>query len=339
MPKSPTLRTLARRLNLSIATVSQALRDSSRTSAATRARVHRAAEKAGYHVNPLLGAALSAVRRARHQQFKGTLALVDLPEEARFALFRREIAVGAAARAHELGFHTDPFELGPEFALGRLGSVLHARGITGVLFMPFNVAQDLSALDFRRLAAVQMDHSVLAPRLHTILPDHYISMIHALERLTQLGYRRIGLCMEQQRDARVKSKWSAAFQAFFHSYARDSGIPPLIEPRVSRAGFLSWQQHYKPDLVVGHVQAMVDWLREMGVRVPEDVGFFNLNMTERTGPCAGLDLQPQRLGAAGIETVIGMLHREEYGVPSGPQTITIEANWIEGPTLRSVPAS
>jgi LacI family transcriptional regulator len=334
MPKPPTLRLLAQRLNLSIATVSQALRDSPRTSAQTRARVQRAAAKAGYHVNPLLGAALSAVRNARHQQFKGTLALVDLPEEPRFVVFRREIAAGAAERARQLGFYTDAFELGPDFGLGRLGSVLAARGIAGALFMPFNVAQDLSAFDFRRLAAVQMDHSVIAPRLHTILPDHYISMIHTLERLTQRGYRRIGLCLEQQRDMRIQGKWSAAFHGFFRSHAPGASVPSLIEPGVTREAFLSWYKHYKPDLVVGHVQAMVDWLREAGHRVPEEVGFFNLNMTERTGPCAGLDLQPQRLGAAGIEAVIGMLHREEFGVPAEPHTITIEARWMEGPTVK-----
>ena len=112
MAKPPTLRSLARQLGISIATVSQALRDSPRSSAATRARVQRAARKAGYHVNPLLGSALSAVRRARHQQFQGTLALIDLKEEPRFALFRREIGVGAEARAQEVGFHTSLFELG-----------------------------------------------------------------------------------------------------------------------------------------------------------------------------------------------------------------------------------
>jgi LacI family transcriptional regulator len=333
MPQPPTLRTLAQRLNLSIATVSQALRESPRTSAATRARVQRAAAKAGYRINPLLGAALSAVRRSRHQQFQGTLALIDMPEEERFALFRREIAIGAALRARQLGFTTEDFQLGPELSLPRVRSVIHARGIAGALFMPFNVARDLCTFDFRRLAAVQMDHSVVAPRLHTILPDHYMSMIHALERLTQRGYRRMGLCLEQQRDARLKSKWSAAFHAYFRDYAHDPGIPTFIEPRVTQDGFLSWYRRYRPDLVIGHVQAMVTWLEEIGTRVPAEVGFFNLNTTEATGPCAGLDLQPRRLGAAGIETVIGMLHREEHGVPDEPQTITIEAKWVEGPTL------
>ena len=337
MAKTPTLRSLARQLGVSIATVSQALRDSPRSSAATRARVQRAARKVGYRVNPLLGSALSAVRRARHQQFHGTLALIDLKEEPRFALFRRQIGIGAEARARELGFQTSLFELGerePALPVTRMPSVLHARGIAGALLMPFNMAQDLAGFDFRRLAAVQMDHSLIRPRLHTILPDHYVSMFNALERLTERGYRRIGLCLEEHRDARVKCKWSAAYYTYFRNHSSGPVIPVLVEPRLSRAGFVDWFQRHRPDLVIGHVQAMVDWMGELGVRVPADTGFFNLNLTERTSPCAGLDLQPQRLGAAAIEIIVAMLHRQESGVPADPQTITLEAKWVEGPTLQ-----
>lgn len=339
MPKAPTIRSLARQLKLSVATVSEALRDSERVNPATRARVKRAAERADYQVNPLLGAALSAVRRARHQHYRGTLALIDADEanQAHYVVFHREIAAGAEARAQELGFQTEPFWIGEgtsALSHKRLASVLHARGIAGAVLLPFNTARDMSDFDFSRVAAVQMDHCLLQPRLHTLLPDHYISITHALERLTQRGYNRVGLCLEQRKDTRLKNKWSAGFLAYFRSYERTTGIPALIEPQLTRRQFLSWFRHYQPDLIIGHVQTMVDWLREIKVRVPADVGFFNLNVTERTAPCAGLDLEPRRLGAAAIETVVAMLHRQERGVPPYPKTVTLEATWVEGPTLR-----
>lgn len=108
----------------------------------------------------------------------------------------------------------------------------------------------------------------------------------------------------------------------------------LVEPRLSQAGFVEWFQRHRPDLVIGHVQAMVDWMRNLELRVPADTGFFNLNGTEQTMACAGLDLQPQRLGAAAIQTIVAMLHRQESGIPTDPQTITLEGKWVEGPTLR-----
>lgn len=217
----------------------------------------------------------------------------------------------------------------------RLPGILHARGITGAVLLPFNTARDLSDFDFTRLAAVQMDHCLIQPQLHTILPDHYLSMIHTLEDLAQRGYRRIGLCLEARKDARILGKWSAAFLAFFRSRGHDRDLPNLIRPKITRDAFLAWQEKHGPDVVVGHVQELVGWLRETGVRVPEDVGFFNLNLTERIAPCAGLDLGPRRLGAVAIETVVAMLHRQERDIPDFPQTITLEANWSDGPTLRS----
>jgi LacI family transcriptional regulator len=339
MAKPTNIRSLARQLRLSVATVSEALRDSPRVKPETRERVQRAARKVGYKVNPLLGAALSAVRRSRHLDYRGTLALVDTDEEAReqFIAFHREVCAGAHERAQELGFNTELFWLGsraPALSHTRLEQVLHARGITGVVLLPFNTARDMSDFDFSRVAAVQMDHCVIAPHLHTILPDHYVSIMNALERLTARGYQRIGLCMEQRKDARLKRKWSAGFLSFFRSYEQLTGIPALIEPELSRERFMRWFRQHRPDLILGHRQEMVDWLQEEGVRVPQHVGYFNLNVTERTAPCAGLDLQPARLGAAAVETVVAMLHRQEHGVPKWPHTITLEAQWIEGPTVR-----
>lgn len=339
MKRPTTISSLARQLRLSVATVSEALRDSPRVKASTRARVRRAADRAGYQPNPLICAALSAVRRGSQQHYRGTLALVDTAEGGRqeLMLFHREIVAGAEARARSLGFNTELFWLGdeePALSHSRLQSVLLARGITGVVLLPFNQSQDLSDIDFSRFAAVQMDHCLIQPALHTILPDHYVSILHALERLTQRGYRRIGLSIEERKDSRLKKKWSAGFLAFVRGYTRDAGVPALIESGLAREQFLAWYRRYKPDLIVGHQQMMVTWLQEAGVRVPDDVGYFNLNVTERTGPCAGLDLQPRPLGAAAVETVVAMLLRQERGVPVSPQTITLEASWLDGPTIR-----
>ena len=340
MDRPATISSLARQLRLSVATVSEALRDSARVKGSTRARVHRAAKRAGYQVNPLISAALSAVRRGAQQHYRGTLALVDTAEDGRaeLMLFHREAAIGAKERAASLNFNTELFWLGdrePALTLPRLQAVLRARGISGVVLLPLHTPQDLSAMDFSPFAVVQMDHCLIQPTLHTILPDHYVSMMHALERLTQRGYRRIGLCLDERKDTRLLKKWSAGFLSFFRGYTRESGIPALIKPGLTRESFLTWFRRYGPDLVVGHQQAIVQWLTESGVRVPADVGFLNLNYTERIAPCAGLDLQPRVLGAVAVETVISMLFRQERGIPPLPRTITLEAAWIEGPTIRA----
>lgn len=339
MPKPPTIRSLALSLGLSVATVSEALRDSPKVQERTRLRVKRAAERAGYRSNPLLGATLSALRRSRHQGFSGVLALVDVTPDARteLMLFHREVQLGAEARAQELGFRTELFWVGPRppaLSVARLHGVLRARGIHGVIFLPFDRPQDFSGFNLDQLAAVGMDHRLLNPSLHTIQADHYLSMRRALQQLTDRGYRRIGLCLESRKDERVDYKWSSGFLSFFRLTGRELVVPPLIVPRLDPKLFWAWFKKHSPDLVVGHEQAVTDWLGVQGVRVPEDTGFFRINVTERSKPCAGLDLQPRRLGATAVETVVGMLHRRESGAARFPNSISIDAMFTDGPTLR-----
>lgn len=342
MSHHPTLRTLAAQLKLSVATVSEALRESPRVTPATRRRVQQAARRVGYRVNPLLGAVMSAVRQTRHQHYRGTLALVDTAEDnpAQYLLFHRQIVAGAKERARQLGFQVELFWLGeksPALNQKRLAQILQARGITGVVLLPFNTAQDLSAFDFTRLSAVQMDHCLLAPRLHTVLPEHYMSMRAALATLRQRGYRRIGLCLEARKDARLRYKWTAGFESFAREHPRGATVTPLLSADLTPATVQAWFRRHRPDVIVGHVPAIIDWIRASHPKGAREIGFFNLNLTESPRPCAGFDLGPRRLAAAAIETVVAMLHRQEQGVPAYPQTITIEAEWVDGPTLRKSP--
>ena len=61
----------------------------------------------------------------------------------------------------------------------------------------------------------------------------------------------------------------------------------------------------------------------------------NLNTMINNIPCSGLDLQPNLLGARGVEMVIAQIFRNEYGVPEIPSTTTIPARWVDGATLKT----
>ena len=81
MPQ-PSIRSLARQLGLSAATVSLALRDSPRVMAATKRRVRQAAGRAGYQPNPLVRSVMAAMRRSAHDSFQGALMALNYTEEA-----------------------------------------------------------------------------------------------------------------------------------------------------------------------------------------------------------------------------------------------------------------
>lgn len=335
---SPSIRSLARHLGLSPATVSLALRDSPYVIADTKDRVIRAAREAGYHPNALVSAVMTGVRRSAHGSFQGTLMAINYSTHATPVLlpYHREILSGAQRRADLLGYTLTHCWVGPHaLSLKRLNTVLAARGVQGVIIMPFSEAQDFSALNWDGLAAAMMDYSLTAPALTTILPDHHLSLLRALEHLLSIGYRRPGLVVEHARDERLHHLWSAAYGSFSRRLEPDEIVPVLLERRISRTLFHNWFQQHRPDVIVGHIQDEAKaWLGELGVRVPQDTGFLHLNWTERSGPCASLDLQPVVLGAAALEAVIAQLQRNERGIPENPKAILIAARWVNGDTLQ-----
>ncbi len=338
MPQ-PSIRTLASQLGLSAATVSLALRGSPRVVPATQQRVREAARRAGYRPNPIVRSVMSALRRSSQDSYQGLLAAINYSVDAspRMNLYHREVWRGAERRAKELGYELDLCWFGPNnLSLPRLNTVLATRNVQGVVVMPIAEMHDLSALDWSGLAGVAMDYCLSRPTLHAVLPEHHVSLYQALERLVAMGYRRPGLVIDAARDARLRHKWSAGYHGFFRSRQKAVCLPELLAQPVDRATFLRWFDRHRPDVIIAHLQTEIaGWLRERGRRVPQDMGFLQLNWTERTGPCAALDLQPDRLGAAAIESVVAQLQRQEQGIPALPKTITLCAQWVDGPTLRA----
>lgn len=337
-----TIRSLARQLGLSVSTVSDALRGTGRISSATAKRVRQAAKQCGYRINPLTTALMSDIRRSRATTFRGVLAAVEIyePDRGSHGPFPRQIVSGARSRARELGFDLAEFLLGSDgLTLRRLDSVLQSRGIRGVMLLPAWHTPDLGGLDWSRYAGVYTDCVIARPHLHLVCPDHYRSMAELLQRLYQRGYRRPGLVLEQGRDERLQFRQGAAFRVFQESQPDVKPVPTLIVPQHRAEDFLPWFKRHQPDVVLSHQEDTVNWIRSTGRRVPEDHGFVHLNTLGEKTRCAGLDLQPETLGARAAELVIGQLYRNETGIPDWPTSTMLEARWVEGPTVRTAAAA
>ena len=340
---APTLRSLAKILGLSRTTVSDALRGSPRVDPNTALRVTKAARDAGYRRNPLAGALMSELRRSRGTAFRGVLAAIDFNEPDRpdsAARFHRELVIGADTRATELGFKVERFSVGHAgVSVQRLDSILQSRGIHGVILLPAWDEPDLSNLDWTRFAGIYTDYIIERPALHSVCSDHYRSLLAALQRLASLGYTQPGLFLQKHQDERLQYRWGAAFRAFQESHSNIRPIRPLIVDSFSEGEFVKWFRKYKPDVVLGHNTAAIDWMERCGAEVPATHGFVSLNVLMKTRPCAGLDLQPRTLGARSTELLIAQLQRNETGIPEWPSTTTIPARWVDGPTIRPAPQS
>lgn len=336
LPRAPSINTLARTLGLSRTTISDALRGKGRVSPLTIQRVRQAATAAGYRPNPLVAAVLGAIHHAHKFTVRGELAVVDIHEpDHPHGPYSRELIAGAKLRAAEMGFSIAEFAVGPaKLPWSRLHSILHSRGTHGVIVLPAWFAADLSALDWSRYAGIYTDYITTGLELHSVCPDHYGSMCSLLGLLRSRGYRRPGLLLEQQRDERIGRRQSAAFCAFQTRNAPADLIPPLIVPDRSQLEerFATWFAQHQPDIVLSHFPQTRDWIASAPARRSADLVL--LNVLHQTFPSAALDLQPRILGARAVEMVVGQILRNEFGVPQWPSRTTVQAKWIEGPTVR-----
>ena len=335
---APTLRTLARQLGLSRTTISEALSGSPRVKADTAARVRAAAEAAGYVRNPLTGAVMSQLRRSRSQQFRGVLAAVEIVDENHTALARRyssALVAGIASRAKEMGFTVERFTVGPQgVRLNRLDTILHTRGIQGLILLPALGSPDLSALSWDRYTAVYTDYFIEIPPLHCVCCDHYRSMVTLMGELHARGYRRPGLFMDTALSERLQFRWEGAFLALQDHSPEIETVPVLRSRALGAKDFTAWFRRHRPDVVIGHFPEAIDWMQAAGARLPESHGFVCLNVLRTNRECTSLDLQPAQIGARAAELVVGQLMHHEMGVPTKPSLTTLPAQLIEGPTLR-----
>lgn len=337
-----TLRQLAASCGLSSSTVSRALSGHPNVRAPVRARVEAEARRLGYHRNHLVGALMSQVRTARTARFHGNLAAVHVPspEQPRPRPMQQVMIDAARARAEELGFRLDSFTLdradGGAAALGRM---LRARGVQGVLFLYSRQTDADHGFPWEHFASAEIDYGSNRPSQHTVAIDHHLTLFNALTRLQALGYRRIGLFIERYKDDRLLNKWTAAFRSFQESRGDIGQVPLLVADTMTPATFLAWYREHRPDLVLGHVDRAILWLREARVAVPRQAGFFNLNWNERGRPCAGLDLRPELQGAAAVDSVVAQIHRNERGRPADPYTVMLSGRWMDGPTVRAASAA
>lgn len=333
----PTLRSVAKACGVSSATASRALSGHPNVRAGVRAQVEAAARRAGYERNQLVSSLMGQVRRDRARQFMGNLAVVHVPSlrQPQILPMQQSIINGAVARARELGFGVSLFRLGQGgTGPAALGRVLLARGILGVVFLQPNSNDLTVGFPWEHFASLQIDYD--SPNLvqHTVSLDHHFTLIGCLARLRTRGYRRVGLFIDRNKDERLVHKWSAAFRSFQENQAGIGRLPVLKSETITQTDFMAWHRTHRPDLVIGHVDQAVVWLRRAGVRVPDDVGFFSLNQAESSQPCAGLDLRPELHGVVAVESLAAQIHRNERGLPTDPRTVMISGRWVEGPTLR-----
>jgi len=331
---------LAKALGISQMTVSLALRGSRRVSIATRKRVEKAATKMGYRRNSLF-AALRAQRDARHDaRYRGTLAwLTNFPNRDGWKMpWIGEYHAGAIEASRRWGYQLDTHwyreeGIGPE----RLGKILYARGVSGILLPPQPGAHTRMDLDWAQFSAVRFGYSLEWPPVNLVTNHHFFTISQILDELVARGFRRIGYALPCAWDERFLRQTRGAYLAWQQTAPRQDRIPVHVPDVWSPQGFLDWVRKCRPDAVVTAEPETLEVLKRGGIRVPGDISVAFPAMTSTDGRLAGIDQNHHAIGYAAATMLVSMIERGERGIPATTRHLLLCGHWVDGKSVANGP--
>ncbi len=337
MPSRITQRQLAERLGLAQSTVSMALKNHPHLARETCLQIQELARKEGYHPDPYLSG-LAAYRKLNGvQSYKATLAWVvppvDLPNPCG-PTFVDRLRAGAEQRGTELGYRIEdhPLKLG-DSRQGSLARQLEGRGIEGLLLPPMPVPNTFfDDFDFSDFVAVRLTFSIKNPQLHVVAHQHFRGAYVAMNRLRALGYRRIGLALDLSADERTGHHWMGGAFAAQQEWPEAERMPFLSRHGLRPDDIAGWVRSQGLDAVITEGDHYFPALIEAGIAIPEELGFVSLSTTDDPPYITGIDQGGERLGSCGMEVLVDMLNRREFGVPAHSRQTLVEGTWLAGRT-------
>lgn len=343
MPRPVTMKIIAAQAGVTQATVSMSLADHPRIPATTRARIRALAERLGYRPNPYVSALMRIRRQGRPRPDHPVLALINgLDTEAGWretsSLTVRQMRAGAVARAEQLGYRTEEFWLHREgMSAARFSGMLHHRGIQGLLLGPLLVGAPPPALAWEQFSAVRLGVPLPSLTITSVCNDHFFSSLQVARECYRRGYHRPGLILLRSHRQHFHARWDGGLLAGRHLIPRFRLAQTLLlEDWDHLEPVAAWLRKEQPDVIVSPTSdVLLAHLARLGRRVPRDLGFASLALPERNHFCSGIWQNGRLLGATAIDNIIGLLERNERGLPEQTRVIMVEGVWNDGQTLRA----
>ncbi|MDR1279576.1 MAG: LacI family transcriptional regulator [Opitutaceae bacterium] len=242
---------------------------------------------------------------------------------------------GIRTRAERLGYCTDIFwTREPDHSLARLGAILRARGITGIILGPLPERQRMDDFPWANFSAVAYGYMLESPHLHHVQNNMYENMREILARFGTCSFKRIGFIT----DRRAEDRLGRLSEAYFGLWQKDISprlrFPLLEVSSADDAGNIStWVRKHRLDAVVSQVGYIVDIVRAETRPDGRRVAFAWLASQTNTPDISGMAPCHKTLGAVCLDMVATMIAHGERGIPAMPRSVLIPGVWREGITL------
>jgi LacI family transcriptional regulator len=330
---------IAEEAGVSQMTVSYAFRNHPSIPEKTRARIQEIANGLGYVPDPKMAEFLQYMRGRRKNRDFPVLAYLHVGDQKHPPAnsYNARLLSGAIRRAENLGYRVETFWLNPKgLNEATLARVLRTRAIDGVLIPPLPVEMGRLNLPWEQFSVVTASYTSDYLGFNQVCNNrHQITQL-ALEQARRRGYKRIGLVINKELDIRSSHNSLSFFYWFQSQQPEEERVPVLFETEIVRRRYFDWIKENKVDVVVSGLNTLAFWMRDDGMRMPEDIGFISLStFVGNPDGFSGVDECAELVGSASVDLLTSQLHRTEKGLPLVRKLILLEGKWFEGKTVHS----
>jgi DNA-binding LacI/PurR family transcriptional regulator len=239
--------------------------------------------------------------------------------------------------AKPYGYDVDTINLRDFESDAKASLALYTRGYRGLLVGRILRKGRPLELDWSRFTAVACDQGFIRPPLHMVLLDRRLAAERATRTAIERGYKRPGYVHL------VHSERESIDPARLGGYLAARSVLPQVDHLPVHVGLyhdrvgssmVDWLRATRPDVIIGFNDLVVWWMRQAGVRLPDDIAFVSIDHDPKTGAdITGIVGSNTPVYNAAVELLIGQIHINAYGLPNPVQTLLVEPEWYEGSSL------
>ena len=246
---------------------------------------------------------------------------------------------GAEQAAKQRGFSLEEF-CTSEIPLQRMEKMFKARHIRGIILAkPLSQSfQDETiawrSFSWQDFSTVRLGRKADYPQAHYVTSAQSSNTMLGFARIAKKGYRRIGY-IGQYTEAQV---FCAGFLYAQLAVPEKHRIPPLLSlsetPNDGKNKYLlkHWLEQYRPDAILTEKRDLLEMLKDLGYRVPDDIGLAATSIHD-TPIDAGIEQNSEEIGSAAVRLLTSLINHNECGIPSIRNEVLIEGNWVDGSML------
>ena len=284
---------------------------------------------------------MARVRSRRPIKHKASIAVLHMVTR-RFAQdthYYAQWRAGAERAGIAYGFSLDDFWV-EEDLIGpaQFERMLRGRNISGVLLLCCMSVRSLppafsALLQHYSVAAAGFPRADL-PRVPVATNDRFATGAMLYRQAERAGYRSIGVVLHPDTEPIEDARFSAGVEFARSQHLAGTVVPTLRCRPECPEDFRAWLRQQAPDCIITSMREVWNWLKEMELAVPEQLGFLNWQVRSGDENWSGADQNDSEVGVAAMELVVGQLRNGRRGEASVRRRILVESSFVQGRTMR-----